>query len=290
LECWEGDRSRIPGGAGNILRAWYGNPELPWQDGAGEMCTDILVRKLEERAMAQKPTVVVASNSWLGFDPAPGVYKVLLVELKMPAALPAELGMKRPHAFDSPAEVPSAPQWLLFTRHAQAGHNVDKALVQRPDNPLTEVGRAQAWAAGRGPLGALLRSVDLVVTSPLKRAMETTALLLESAEAKDTRVMVHAGATERFGAPCDEGTPKSELLNDVSETIREWEGWDMLPERWWPEAGEDAWDRVDAFTEKIRRELPEERIAFVGHGAFWEMLLGRYLGNCEHVCCERLLA
>jgi len=292
LECWDGDRFRIPGGPSSVVRAWYGDGELPWQDGAGKLCTQELVDLLEQRAAANNFKPVALSGAWLGFDPAPGAYKVLLVELRVPTDVPAAhvVQVEPPMAFDSPAEVPSAPNWLLFARHAQAGHNVDEELVAHPDNPLTETGRAQAWAAGQGPLGELLRSADLVVTSPLRRAMETTALVLEAAGAQDARVMVHAGATERWGAPCDEGTPKSELLQEVPEPIKCWEGWDALPERWWPEPGEDAWERADAFAEKIRRELPEERIAFVGHGAFWEMVVGRYLDNCEHVCCERQLA
>ena len=52
-----------------------------------------------------------------------------------------------PKLYETVEEVPSYPQWVAFVRHAQAGHNVDRALIEKPDNPLTEVGVAQALKA-----------------------------------------------------------------------------------------------------------------------------------------------
>jgi len=290
LECKEGSRLQIPGGAENVLRAFYGSPKRRMQD-----CTTRVVRSLRARGrggcpVVSKPVAVVASNTWLGCDPSPGHQKVLMVELKQEATIPDEFKVKPPAIYQNPADVPSAPQWLVFVRHAQAGHNVRKELTGRPDNPLTEHGREQARRAGAGPLGELLRSADLVVTSPLLRALETTALLLEAAGARDTRVLVHAGAIERCTAPCDKGTLKTDLMRVLPEAMQHWEGWEALPERFWAEPGEDAWGRVESFVEAVRRERPEGRIVFVGHGGFWEMVLGRYLENCEHCCCERFLA
>ena len=52
-----------------------------------------------------------------------------------------------PKLYETMEEVPSNPNWVAFVRHAQAGHNVDRALIDKPDNPLTEVGVAQALKA-----------------------------------------------------------------------------------------------------------------------------------------------
>lgn len=45
--------------------------------------------------------------------------------------------------FKTLEEVPSAREsrWVAFIRHAQAGHNVEKALIMNPDNALTDEGR-----------------------------------------------------------------------------------------------------------------------------------------------------
>lgn len=285
LECWEGSKMKIPGGVENLRRAWYGDPEHPWEQGPGlgAICTDVIAQKAQDRGAA------VACNAWLGCDPVPGVGKLLLVELASKAhGLAEEEEIQYPQTFELASEVPSSPQWLVFVRHAQAGHNADKSLLANPDNALTEVGRKQAQAAHDGPAGEALRSAELVITSPLTRAMETTALLLGPDDG-DVRVMVYAGGSERWSAPCDEGRPRSELLLGLPERMRRWEGWDALPERWWAEPGEDAWERAEAFAEFVKQR-PEERIALVGHGGFWDIVVGQYLGNCEHVFCDRFLS
>jgi broad specificity phosphatase PhoE len=189
--------------------------------------------------------------------------------------------------FETPEAVPSEVGWVAFVRHAQAGHNVDKALVRNPDNHLTDVGSQQAIDARDAAAGRVLREADLVVTSPLMRAMQTTELLLGEKES-EARVMVHPLVTECLTAPCDKGTEKSELLEKVPDKYLQWEGWDSLPERWWPEPGEDSWARALAFIE-FARQRPEKRIAFVGHGNFWSKVCGQYLSNCGAVVCERTL-
>merc|ERR1711933_323267 len=91
---------------------------------------------------------IVATNDALGGDPAPGKTKILLVEVAAGAKLPLRLDEgAKPKVFESPKDVPSAPRWVAFIRHAQAGHNADPNLLEKPDNPLTELGREQAIAA-----------------------------------------------------------------------------------------------------------------------------------------------
>jgi len=277
-ECWEGSQILLASGA-EIVCAWYGKPAQRWQvDRGGVDCTRVVVKRHQaERA-------ICASNRCLLCDPAPGVRKVLLIELREPAAGEIEPIPVVP-LFPIVEETSSFPLWLAFVRHAQAGHNVDNELLHRPDNPLTERGEEQALNARDGPAGLTLRSADLVITSPLLRAMQTTALLLGPDNA-GVRIMVHAKATERWSAPCDEGTSKTELLEVVSDQIREWEGWDAVPEQWWAQDGEDWWVRAEEF-KTFLQERPEARIACVGHGGFWDVLLGKHLGNCQHVCCDR---
>lgn len=270
-----------------IDRAWYGNPARPWKEskGCGGVCTETVIGQLRGGDR------ILAENELLPSDPCPGVGKVLLVEFndEFVATSPAAALQQaaKPRLFKSPEEVPSFPRWVAFVRHAQAGHNVDRALLDHPDNPLTDEGCAQAVAARDRHAGAAVRDAELVITSPLKRAMQTTGLLLGDSS---TRVLVDALGTERRAATCDQGTPKSELLANLpQECSRDWEGWDTLPEHWSPEPGEDKWGRAEAFVEALKQR-PEDRIACVGHGAFWQMVLGEYLPNCEVVFCERFMS
>jgi len=250
-----------------------------------------------------------------------------------------------------PAPQNGVARWVAFVRHGEAGHNVDHALLKCPDNPLTEKGRAQALRAAEGPAGAAVREAQIVVTTPLTRAVQTTQLLLgvdgnpqtpgsfhaadpgtpscspkgalgsdndnavpspadkgcaahetpkrrrtESPPASSIstvrrprrRVSISAAATERMAARCDEGTPKSELLRKLPTELQDWEGWDTLPETWWPEKGEDLEQRVQAFRDALEK-YPQDRLTFVGHGAFWQQVCGKYLQNCEVVYCDRFL-
>ena len=61
---------------------------------------------------------------------------------------------------------------LLLVRHAETAPNALGHLLGRADPPLSPTGRAQAAA-----LAAWLPPVDIVVSSPLRRARQTAAAL-----------------------------------------------------------------------------------------------------------------
>lgn len=142
LQCYEDMKLLLPGGSENVLRAWFGDPEFPWKDeiGKGASCTDAV----KEVLRANRP--LITSCACLGCDPVPGVWKQFRVELMTLDGYTAEEPFY-PKLYETVEEVPSYPQWVAFVRHAQAGHNVDRALIEKPDNPLTEVGVAQALKA-----------------------------------------------------------------------------------------------------------------------------------------------
>lgn len=292
LQCWENTTLRIPGGVDNVKRAWFGKPTCAWQDGKGRgtTCTDSVIKRMRCNALGQFEFIVACAC--LGGDPAPGVFKQLRLELFLEGHVSAEDASMR--VFADARAVPSWPRWAAFVRHAQAGHNVDNALVSNPDNVLTDDGVAQACAASCGIAGEAVRSAQLVITSPLRRAMQTTGLLL-GPDRGDARVCVDALGTERYSARCDEGTPKSVMMRQAPQELppgmhnfREWEGWDTLPEHWWPSPEEDSWERAEAFR-SMAQARPEDRVVFVGHGAFWGTVLGKNLSNCEIVFCDRAL-
>jgi broad specificity phosphatase PhoE len=69
----------------------------------------------------------------------------------------------------------------LFLRHGESAHNAHTGTEELADEEgdlLTEVGQAQARAAGEG-IAALGLGVDRLLTSPMRRARETAAALAE---------------------------------------------------------------------------------------------------------------
>jgi probable phosphoglycerate mutase len=77
---------------------------------------------------------------------------------------------------------------LLVVRHGQSVWNAERRWQGRADPPLSELGRRQAAAAEPG-------DVDVVVTSPLRRAHETAEILAAATGAPLAEV--HADLQER---------------------------------------------------------------------------------------------
>jgi hypothetical protein len=88
--------------------------------------------------------------------------------------------------------------------------------------------------------------------------------------------------SERWSAPCDEGLPKSKLVQ-AFPFVAAWEGFNELPENWTPTRESDSrWreERVPHFVAWLRARR-EKRICVVGHGAYFKELCGAHLKNCE---------
>lgn len=85
-------------------------------------------------------------------------------------------------------------------RHGEARSNIEHFTdcEGRPDNRLTELGRAQAAEAARALRG---QRIELIVTSPLPRARETAAVVQKALSLPDSAVMVDERIREtNFGA------------------------------------------------------------------------------------------
>jgi broad specificity phosphatase PhoE len=82
---------------------------------------------------------------------------------------------------------------VLFLRHGESAHNAhtgSEELADEEGDLLTELGQAQARAAGAG-LAALELGVDRLLTSPMRRARETAAALAEPL-GREPEVVPHA--------------------------------------------------------------------------------------------------
>jgi broad specificity phosphatase PhoE len=156
------------------------------------------------------------------------------------------------------------------------------------DAELSALGREQVSAAA-----AQVRDVpyELIVTSPLTRAIQTT-LGLFGEHPSAARVRVESLPREHLGNSCDVGRSPASLRQAFPGLAFE-----HLDEIWWHRDGEPdergivvepdpvLLGRVAAFRQWLSGR-PERLIAVVGHGAFFYHLTGRHLQNCEIATLE----
>src|SRR5690242_19026944 len=118
----------------------------------------------------------------------------------------------------------SSTKHIYFIRHGEGYHNaaLDWSIF---DAHLTEKGIGQATAV-QPPEG-----LQLIISSPMTRAIQTTFHIWQHKYPCSVRIShLHS---ERWSYQCDEGRPKSALLQDFP-FLSAWEGWNELPEEWTP--------------------------------------------------------
>jgi len=156
------------------------------------------------------------------------------------------------------------------------------------DAPLSAKGKQQVQQLREiGFMSDLRKEVQLVVTSPLVRAMETAlGAFLEplSTSGACRPIVALASVAERLDTACDIGTRKSELQQiyknvDFSQVVDEY---------WWYGGRENSLEdglhheqepwtacyrRVDQTIQWLRAR-PETCIAVVGHSSFFQAMTG----------------
>ncbi len=180
-----------------------------------------------------------------------------------------------------------APKTILCIRHgqstfnAQAGNGDTDPLLF--DARLSETGLQQVQAAREG----LRRfAVEVVITSPLTRALQTTAGLFADHPSTPTILVEHLHR-ERVENSCDVGRSPALLAQEFPAFRLH-----HLPEVWWhttdtPDARGicvEPMELVQRRADEFRRFLaqrPERVIAVVGHGTFFLQLTGQALANCQ---------
>ncbi|KAK9358233.1 histidine phosphatase superfamily [Lipomyces starkeyi] len=178
---------------------------------------------------------------------------------------------------------------IHVVRHAESVHNTDHDF-SRLDPELTALGRQQAEDFGR--IFPSSDEVGLIVTSPLRRTIQTT--LLAFANVLDKRyfdedsgkgvdggadLVLDPGLQERSSLPCDTGSDQL-VLEKIFPSLdfsRLHEGWQLKEGLYSPDAVDDRAssvrrslaDRVVALQDRNRRD-----IAVVTHGVFMKHLSG----------------
>lgn len=179
------------------------------------------------------------------------------------------------------------PKTVLCIRHGESTFN--RAWRVKPvdplhyDAPLSETGREQV-AAARAALAGV--PVELVVTSPLTRALQTALGVFAEHPSAPLLLVAHL-VRERVENSCDVGRSPAALAADFPTL-------DVahLPDVWWHAHGEpdergvcvEPIETVEARVAEFRAFVlarPERHIAVVGHGTFFYHLTGRNLANGE---------
>lgn len=142
---------------------------------------------------------------------------------------------------------------LYVVRHGQTIWNVEKRVQGITDIPLTEKGRLEAKE-----LQELVKSlnIDVVISSPLKRARETAKILVDS----KLPVNVDDRIKER-----DWGMNEGALI----DTVDRWDCWDVVLNTKVQniECIQDFMYRVSDFIEDIKIKYKDKNVLVVTHSA-----------------------
>jgi len=137
---------------------------------------------------------------------------------------------------------------LILVRHGRTGFNAAGRLVGRLDPPLDDLGLTQASA-----IGAALKGVERVVSSPLLRARQTAESIGVPVEIDDRWIEVDYGALDE--------QPLGSVAGEV------WDRW-RTDSTYVPAGGEsfvDVAERVSAACEALAADAMAGNVVVVSH-------------------------
>jgi broad specificity phosphatase PhoE len=176
------------------------------------------------------------------------------------------------------------PKYIYLIRHGQSTFNalfeLNRVDPLHFDARLSQIGIEQVAAARQA---ASEIPVDLVVVSPLTRAIQTAVGLYGEATVPMVVTDLHR---ERLENSCDIGRSPSALSAEFPML-----SFDHLSDPWWHNGQEDdrgvAVEPDHLITRRLAdfsrwlRGRPEDVVVVVGHGGFFRRLTGRSMRNCE---------
>jgi broad specificity phosphatase PhoE len=169
----------------------------------------------------------------------------------------------------------AAGKTIFFIRHAEAQHNATFDYTI-PDPRLTRNGGKQAQRLKNAIPADALANVQLIVSSPLRRTIQTTMLAFNRLfEWQHVPLILRPDLQETGVIPCDIGSPSSILCDEFPTLTQEI---NELPANWYMKRQDDASEhklkeRAQRFL-KWLKERPEKVIFVVTHNGFLRHLLG----------------
>ena len=171
---------------------------------------------------------------------------------------------------------------IYLIRHGQSKFNavardgIDPLIY---DAPLTELGMEQADLARQK---VAEYGIQQVISSPLTRAVQTALHIFEGR----APIAIEPLHREMVCNSCDVGRSPKELAEDFPML-----DFSHLDDHWWhkgpenehgvPHEPEDIFNgRVEKFATLLESSTMRP-LAIIGHGLFFQTLLGRFMQNCE---------
>ncbi|KAL9005682.1 MAG: hypothetical protein Q9188_001541 [Gyalolechia gomerana] len=167
---------------------------------------------------------------------------------------------------------------LHLVRHAQAVHNLTRANHSMLDPPLTPLGEQQCRdLCTKFPYHS---SIKLVITSPLRRTIQTSLLAFEPGISRGIECIAFPEVQETSDLPCDTGSNLSVIKEDfkakpVNFTLVP-DDWDSKQGKW--AANTNAIEARCREARKWLKERDEEAIVVVTHGGLLHYLTGDWSG------------
>jgi len=144
---------------------------------------------------------------------------------------------------------------LYFIRHGQSQLNVEGRYAGRTETPLTVEGRAQAKRTGQDAKGL---KIDLIISSPLSRALETAQIVAAEIGYPLDKIIIDERLIERdFGKLEGQAWSPDHKKQDLSPYNIELDSQLLARTR-------KALDWIES--------LPADNILVVSHGAFGRAL------------------
>jgi len=156
---------------------------------------------------------------------------------------------------------------MVFVRHGEAEGNYDRVFHGQTDSNLTEKGRKQAEKVAQRLKN---EEIDVIYSSPLKRAFETAKHITEEKNIKD--IITNNGLMEING-----GEWENIMWEDLPKKWpREYYNWEYRPHLHCMPAGEsmkEIYDRIVGTVSKIADENKGRNVCIVTHGTVLRALM-----------------
>lgn len=161
---------------------------------------------------------------------------------------------------------------LYLVRHGQDQDNADHILNGHRDQPLTELGVAQAHTLADMVAASAIR-FSAIYSSPLQRALHTARIIANRLSAKDPIVL--PDLIERdFGVMT--GVPQSDIVRRCAPDIIQGEKITYFLSPPGAETFPDLVRRADRVLQRLASLPTENDILIVTHGDFGKMLYAAY--------------
>lgn len=160
---------------------------------------------------------------------------------------------------------------IILVRHGQDTDNENKILNGHRDTELTDLGIEQARTVAQKIKDD---NVDVVISSPLKRTMETAEIIaneLGLEKLKKDRLLVERDFGILTGKPLSK-------INEYADEVVESNGVNYFLKGEGVEEFPECYARAETFINKVSDVFPNKTIVAVTHGDIGKMIRAAYHG------------